>query len=129
MDSMLDIHGRQVPCRLEDGSGSCRRSSSNEMGALIVEALVGAIHFPIATLVHSVIIVISQTLTEISVELADQRAEKRVQIRSTIARRVNDYLMSLDQDGAWDPEIKEILRSALMDDLKSELTRQSQAWC
>lgn len=123
MDSTVDIWGRRVPFRVEDRSGSLRPSSTAEVAILITQALVDVIHFPLATTIRAIVLVATRTITEISIELQDQRVIKRIQLRDVTARRFNDYLTSLSADYSWDPEIKAMLRASVMDDLKKELSR------
>ena len=126
MESTINIHGRQVPFRLEDSTGRYRQLSAAEAGALVAQALVEAIHFPVAATVRAVVMVTARTAAEISIELTDLRAVKHIQLRDVTARRFSNYLMMLHDDQAWDPQVKYLLREAVMEDLKSELRRLSQ---
>src|SRR5579859_3269479 len=107
MEDYVEFNGDLVPFRVEDKSGSLRSISTAEVGTLVVEALIGAVHFPLAATIKAIVVVLGRTAMEISVELQDQRVAKRIQLRDVTARRVNDYLTRLSQDSAWDPRSEE----------------------
>jgi hypothetical protein len=126
LESEIDFNGEIIPFRLENRSGAPQPLTIAEVGTLVIEALVGSIHFPVAAAIRAVVVVAGRTATEISVEIQGQRVEKRIQLRDRTARIFNDYLGSLKEDQSLDPDIKDILRESVMAELRAEFSRLAQ---
>lgn len=125
MQSTLDIDGHRVPFRIEDGTGKLRQLPASEIGMLVTEALIAAAHFPLAATVRAVVLVISRTLDEISIEIAEQKVNTRIQLKTVTARQFSESLLMLADDRSWDPQVKELLMETLRKDLMLELRRLS----
>jgi hypothetical protein len=121
MSNSLESTGSQVPFTLRDQAGVL--APGREIGALVVEAVMHALHYPVAAVVRGVVMTVNQLRIQVEVQMQDARVTKRCELNIVTAKRFNDYLRRVQNDGSWHPEVLRQLEENLLSDLKREMRR------
>jgi hypothetical protein len=126
--SDIDIYGRQVSFELQyddgpPGNAGLQPASTVQVGMLVAGAIASALHYPAAVVIHAITMVVARTVTNISVELVDERNRKQIQLHFVTARMYSDSLLALSRDNSWDPGIKAHLEESLRKDFAKQLKR------
>jgi hypothetical protein len=129
VDTTVDVGGRPVAFRMND-IGRPGARDTQEAAVVVVNAVLQALHLPVTSVLKAVVATVTRTALEIVVETSVMVQDARVTMRRdkfcVTASRISDYLVGLSHDSAMDPEVKRMLRDALIEDLKCELTRLSR---
>jgi len=123
-DSVVQVQGRTVPIHGEGSASQLRPSSVAEMGAIVIQALIEGAHLPLAAAIKAIVLSVTQTAFEVSVEIEDLQVRRLISLRGVVAKRYNEALLELDSDHYWDHEVREIFRERLISDLKREINRR-----
>lgn len=121
MGSSLEPAESRVPFTLRDQSGLL--ASGREIGMLVVEAVMHALHYPVAAMVRGVVMTVNQLRIQVEVQMQDARVTKRCELNVVTAKRFNDYLLLVQADHSWHPEVRKQLEDNLLSDLKREMRR------
>jgi hypothetical protein len=121
VDSSIEPAGTQVPFTLRDQTGLL--ASGREVGALVIEAVMHALHYPVAAVVRGVVMTVNQLRIQVEVQMQDARVTKRCELNVVTAKRFNDYLLLVQADQSWHPEVRRQLEDNLLSDLKREMRR------
>lgn len=111
----------RVPFTLRDQNGLL--ASSREIGELVIEAVMHALHYPVAAVVRGVVMTVNRLRIQVEVQMQDARVTKRCELNIVTARRFNDYFLLVQADHSWHPEVRKQLEDNLLSDLKREMRR------
>ena len=121
MDGEIVYNGKSVDLQVsQDGS---LPGSTAQFGFMVAEAVLAALHFPLAIAVKTVTVAVARTVTDISIEISGERTRSRIQRQVNTAHAYSSYLLILQDDDSWDSRVKADLEYSLREDLKSELRR------
>ncbi|MCS7483676.1 hypothetical protein ACFFQW_48140 [Umezawaea endophytica] len=98
-------------------------TSGREVGVLVVEAVMQALHYPVAAVVRGVVMTVNHLRVQIEVQMQDARVIKRCELSVVTAKRFNDYLQHVQADQTWHPEVRKLLEENLLVDLVREMHR------
>jgi hypothetical protein len=121
MDGEIVYNGRSVALQVSQTGGL--PGSTAQFGFMVAEAVLAALHYPLAIAVKTITIAVARTVTDISIEISGERTRSRIQRQVNTAQAYSSYLLILQDDHSWDPGIKADLEYSLREDLKSELKR------
>ncbi|XVS62155.1 hypothetical protein ACQPYE_28325 [Actinosynnema sp. CA-299493] len=119
MGNSIEPAGSRVPFTLRGQDGLM--SSGRDIGALVVEAVMHALHYPAAAVVRGVIMTVNKLRIQVEVQMQDARVAKRCELNIVTAKRFNDYLLLVQADHSWHPEVRRLLEENLLSDLKHEM--------
>lgn len=115
-----------VPVRAQGVLANAQPTTVLEVAAIVVQALIQGAHLPITTAIRTLIIDLTRTALEVSVELEDLRIQRKISLRGVVAARYNNALLSLEEDCSnWHPDVFQRHKDALILDLTKEINRRS----